>query len=234
MRILIATPCYGGMVTSSFMLSFLGVASAAQQEGVAIGFYTVSNESLIPRGRNFIATEFLSMNPSFDKLLFIDADIKFSWEDVKKLLGSNEQIVGGTYPKKTLPIDLSYNPLPEHSDKYFPLGSRTLTEHKAFAEAEAGSNGEVEVVHLLTGFLMIDRSVLEALKEKTQSYSSHDLITGVSKTYYDFFPAGVRDGLYRSEDWGFCELARENGFCPTLQTEVILDHVGSFAYSGKS
>jgi hypothetical protein len=212
------------------MLSFLNCASKAQAEGIQLGIFTVSNESLVPRARNYIISSSLQSEVPWDKFLFIDADIQFSWEDVKRLLSSGEQIVGGAYPVKALPIHLNYNPKFGDGLKYFPDGRRSVAQHEAFAAEEATSDGEAEVRHLATGFLLIDRSVFEVLRPKVPSYVNQDIVTKQEVTNWDFFPAGVSENHYMSEDWGFCNLARAHGFHIYLNTKVIVGHVGSHTY----
>ena len=69
-KIFIATPCYGGQVHALFMVSMLNLqrvfADCKHEAMVSV----LVNESLITRGRNSLANQF--MKSDADYLFFID------------------------------------------------------------------------------------------------------------------------------------------------------------------
>jgi hypothetical protein len=65
-----------------------------------VQFSFLFNESLITRGRNYLAHEFLESDATH--LMFIDADIDFDPKDVIALLAMNKPVIGGPYPKKCI------------------------------------------------------------------------------------------------------------------------------------
>ncbi len=227
MKVLIATPAYDGKVTTqwfeSLMHSFGTLGSEYQ-----IGVITCLGD-LISRARNSCA-EFL-LEKEFDKLMFIDSDISWTPPQLKILLESKSSIVGGTYPYKRFPMSMVLNVLDKHAHYFKEQELKTPEEFKTFATTESGLNGEVEVKHLPTGFLAIDASVFKTLKNKVSVYRGYDAPTKQVKDIHDFFPMGVVGGKYETEDWGFCSLARLNGFKVMLQTNCIVDHVRSHNFS---
>lgn len=229
MKVLVCTPCFGGLLTTEYFLSFMKSAAAAAQEGIQLGVFTLKNESLIPRARNRCVTQVLSQD--WDKLMFIDADIEWSWEQLRRVLMSGAPIVGGTYPKKTFPLELNFTPEFLHTG-FFENGSRSLEAFRDWAEGQADENGEIPVRHLPTGFLCIHREVFEKLIEAEQvsSYRAADAPLDEPAHHYDFFQSGARAGEYLSEDWSFCELAVQNGFPVILNAKVIVGHVGSHKF----
>lgn len=184
------------------------------------------SESLINRARNTDAT--YALTHGYDKVLFIDADMVFSYDKMKLLLESDKQIIGGTYPLKAHPITLNFNPLIEHRDLFGT--DRQMSNYKEWIDKYADENGEAEVMHVPTGFLLIDTKVLAKLTYATDWYANFNPELKTQTTYYDFFPTTVVDHQLRSEDWGFCELAREDGFKVFLQTRAICGHVGTMTY----
>ena len=74
-KIMIATPMYGGMCTGGYALSLLGAWKTLTQLQCETYIATLTNESLITRGRNDLARMFLERDA--DYLMFIDADITF-------------------------------------------------------------------------------------------------------------------------------------------------------------
>lgn len=96
----VATPAFGGQVTVPYLRSIVGLAQALSCEGIPNSFEWLSSESFIPRGRDYLATSFLS-NSTHDVLLMLDADIGFEASDILRLLGElGDEIVCCAYPKK--------------------------------------------------------------------------------------------------------------------------------------
>ncbi len=228
MKLLIATPAYGGLLTTDYAGSLLNSLRYCQEQRISAEVYFVKNESLISRARNNCASHFLKGD--YDKLLFVDADQGWSAADLNRLLNSERTLIGGTYPKKTFPCDLNFTPLCEHEEKYFPGRVRSAEAFSKYAEAESDKRGEVKVRHLPTGFMLIDRSVLTDLQDGCPTYLAKDNQHSEEVRHWDFFPAGVINGSYESEDFFFCSQAAAADHAPYLNTRVIVDHVGSYCF----
>jgi hypothetical protein len=228
MKLLIATPAYGGLLTTDYAGSLLNSLRYCQEQKIEASVYFVKNESLISRARNNCASYFL--RGDYDKLLFIDSDQGWTTRDLGRLLSSKRTLVGGTYPKKTFPCDLNFTPLSEHDSAHFPGKIRSADGFLKYVAAVADESGEAEVMHLATGFLLIDRSVFLALQNGCPSYLARDNQHAEETRQWDFFPAGVINGSYESEDFFFCSQAATAGHPPYLNTQVIVDHIGSFNF----
>src|ERR1700761_4079178 len=100
-HILVATPCFGGQVTSLYTLSLLALQRACAEIGVGLSFRLIAGDSLITRARNLAVQQFLA-SPEATHLLFIDADIGFSPEQALALLAADKEICGAVYPLKRL------------------------------------------------------------------------------------------------------------------------------------
>lgn len=227
--ILIATPCFGGMLTHTYVGSLINTFDWCGKERVPFAQYLLANESLITRARNRCVFEFLSS--PMQKLLFIDADISWTAKDIWRLYSSSKQIIGGCYPVKTLPISLNFNPIPDHRE-YFPDNFKTLAQLKRYGDECASPTGEVEVEHLATGFMMIDRSVFETLRPKVSSYQLMDisLKNGKKETHHDYFSCGPYQDNFESEDWRFTRIAKEAGISSWLNVNAVLPHTGTFTF----
>ena len=227
MKVLFGMPCYGGQMMSDTDLAFVETRSGLQQDGIDFAKYVLSNESLVHRARNKIANEMLS--GKYDKLMWIDSDIGWKYADLRRLLFSDKPVIGGTYPMKTYPITLNFNCLPEHF-KYFKR-NKTMQEYYKWAKECADPNtGEVEVMHVPTGFLLTDKSVFFTLKDKVEQYDSYDFHTGKKTVMYDFFPSKVVNRCLESEDWGFSRICRENGIKIYMNTRSITTHTGTHCF----
>lgn len=226
MRILLATPAYGGQVTVQYILSLIPTLAHLGNDGIEVVIHMLENESLVSRARNVCAMA--AINGNYDKLLFIDADIIFTYEKVKMLLDSKKKIVGGTYPLKAHPITPNFNPL-QHQRALFG-DDRQQDNYLEWVKEYADANGEAEVEHIPTGFMLIDMEVFAKLSHIVPWYQTFNPNRKSYDTAFEFFPVGVKDNQYESEDWAFCRIAREAGFSIYLQTQAICGHVGIMHY----
>lgn len=218
----IAMPAYGGMVTLHTMLSLIdGMEHFKLTTGMACAVTGKLNEALIQRARNDQATK--AWLKGFDKLLFIDSDVAFKKEWITRLWQHDKLVVGGSYPKKTLPIQINLNVLPA-DQALLKKKPHVVMDDMVKLKSERGDDqGLVKVLHVPTGFLMIDTKVFDILSKKVASYD---------KTTFDFFPVTVNKqyGILESEDWGFCRLCHENGIDVHFDPDLICQHIGAFNY----
>lgn len=231
MRVLIATPAYGGQITTTYLRSLLETTEKLRADGIEHHVYTLSNESLIPRGRNNCAK--IAIEGEFTDLFFLDADLGWNYEMFKKVLHSKYDICGGTYPVKRLPITMNFNAFTKDRMEAEISGPMNEENYGKFIKACADEDGEIEVAHVPTGFLRIKVSVLNKLLERDPNeygidrYSKLGSVCYTKQSMYDFFKIGVRGDEYLSEDWFFCEHARFEGFKIALQTDAICSHLGA-------
>jgi hypothetical protein len=234
--VMIATPMYGGMCTAEYVRSLLATMPVLRDAGVDTFWMQVTNESLIPRGRNEIVRLF--RDSACSHLMFIDADIGFPPDAVLQLLRVDEGVVCGSYPKKEI---------------NWPRVELAAQQGKEFLEDFAGSfvfnmcgddsntdvRGVVEVRHGGTGFMLIHRGVFDLLEQNVKLYRNPgfreldrdpDLPTPMVR---EFFKAEADDkGEYLSEDYYFCDLWRTHGGKVWLHPFIELTHTGTHTYRG--
>lgn len=171
------------------------------------------SDSLAPRARNRAAAFFLT-NPvcaDCDYLLFIDGDILFGEEHIKMLQESQYPITAGIYCKKEKGIAPCLNTLPGRTE--FQCG------------------GYLEIARAGTGFLRIHRSVFDAMRNQSAGGSGYaPKYVNHGSDEWDFFPTGVWNNEYLSEDWAFCDRARSLGYKIMLDTRIQLRHEGAAIY----
>lgn len=227
MKLFVAIPCYGGMVSAPTMVSLFDAYTVSIQKGLVEEFclQTLGKESLISRGRNMLAQ--WSVNRGYSHLLFIDADLTFSPEDFELLLaaGKDCDIVGGTYTWKTFPLVVNFNAHGFSKD-------RSQDGYFKFIKEHARPDGLAEARHIPTGFMLVKTSVFKDLAQRgfATPYSTYNHENHSADYFYDYFPVRVRDGRYESEDWAFCEIARSAGYKVWLQTKIVCGHMGSHIY----
>jgi hypothetical protein len=225
MKLFIATPAYGGMFCWNYVKSMIQTVGGCYRDSIDFYVYTISSDALISRARNRCATA--AMEWGADKLLFIDADIGWTWDDILSLLRSDKLVVGGTYPMKSRPLTLNYNLLAEHS---YASQTKSVEEHQRVKTLADPATGELSVAHLPTGFMMIDMRVFEKLKGVVSSYVEYEPHKAPTRQY-DFFPVRVHDGTLESEDWSFCTICRDNGIPVYLNVNIICTHMGTSIFN---
>lgn len=197
----------------------------AEINGPDIGIYTMANEALLPRGRNHCAQ--VAMMQKWDKLFFIDADAGWNWNHFAKIVQSKHPLIAGVCPLKTYPISLNFLPFAQ-DEKYFINAQRSVEGMKKMAEAHGSV--EVSVPFVGTAFMCIDVSILKNLAETCLPYKYPNPHSGEQETHWDFFNCTPVNGIYMSEDWGFCHRARQAGYEVKINTEVIINHTGTHTF----
>lgn len=211
MKLTIATPAYGGQVTTGYCGSLVQTTKMLREHNIPFELILLDNESLITRARNKIASRFLMSDSTH--LLFIDADIAWTPDQLLSLLNNSadNRIIGGSYPVKSYPIRLSLN----------------------VADSSREINPEdplVEMKHLPTGFMLIPVIILRNLQKRVKSFRGTCPLTQREILMYDFFPCGPHEDHYESEDWAFSRMVRESGFGLYLDTKCILPHTGTHTF----
>src|ERR1700738_4021977 len=104
-HLMVATPCFGGQVSSIYAGSIFHLQRAARSmPNVGLTVQMRDGDALITRARANLVTLFLD-DPTATHLLFIDADIGFAPERVFRLVESGAEVVAGVYPIKRVNWD---------------------------------------------------------------------------------------------------------------------------------
>lgn len=199
-KVFLGTPIYREAPVE-FMLNVRGAFDKKLIHNV--GFKI--GDSLVSRARNNLTHEFLKTDCEY--FLQVDSDIVFKHEDIERILSHKLKIIGGIYPIKEKETRWCLNKFKFN----FNVNSELV------AVSETG-----------TGFLLIHREVFQAISkdDPTRIYKC-DMD---NETKYDYWRVGVKDGRYLSEDWWFCQDAREAGFEILVDTKVVLGHLGTAMY----
>ena len=235
--IMIATPCFGGVVTQSYMTSVLKLIHAAPTAGFGTTLALLGYDSLIPRARATLVGSFLD-NPTATHLLFIDADIGFEPEQVYRLLAANKDFAAALYPVKAL----DWDQMPERCTRGAePLAQGPLNYVGTFVRGpEAKRDGDFGTASYAGGgFQLIRRTVItEMIAAYPQTKFSRLLATPTgerpSENLYALFDTFIdqETGEYLSEDYAFCRRWRDLGGEIWLDRNSRLTHTGIFDYRG--
>ena len=99
-HLVVATPCFGGQVSTLYVNSIFALQRAVRSlSNVRLKVELRDGDALITRARANLMTSFLD-DPTATHLLFVDADIGFTPEQVFRLIESAADVVAGVYPIK--------------------------------------------------------------------------------------------------------------------------------------
>lgn len=209
--ILFCTPCYGGMVTEAYLRSCLELKDELTRVGMKHSWLTGRNESLIARARNEMTATFLKSD--FSHMMWIDADIEFSPEDVAKLWNLETDVAVGIYPMKR----------PDKCWYAAWVNGKLVKDLDQF-------DGPIEVDYAGTGFMLISRACVEKM---IQAYPETKY-EGPHGDVFALYNTPVVDGHFDSEDYHFCRKWRALGGAVLADPSVRLIHHGSFPYGERN
>lgn len=160
---MVGTPTHDGNASIDYGYGIADVNTFCLQNNIYLEMAKVQGNSLIPHARNTIVDTFLKSR--CQRLLFVDSDQGFNKFAFIHLVQSNKRIVAGVTPHKRYPLNLNFEPL-EQDNKYFKeLCNKSEAEFFKFIKERGDQRGEVEVNRSGTGFMMIDRSVFEIMRD---------------------------------------------------------------------
>lgn len=234
-HLFVATPCYGGLVTQRYMQSTVALMQEAAAWGVGVSVELLGYDSLITRSRNTLAAQFLD-TPGATHLLFVDADLGFEPEQVRRMLRLDEEVVAGLYPLKLLdwegaPEREAAGEAPERSVLRYvglPCSGAERIERAGF----------VTGLYAGTGFMLIRRSALlrlaSAHPELRYTHTHTRARQAPSANRYALFDCMIEPetGHYLSEDYAFCRRWRDVGGRIWLDTQGRMVHVGTHEFAG--
>jgi hypothetical protein len=236
LHLFIATPCFGGLVTQRYMQSIFALYQFASMKGFALSIELLGYDSLITRSRNTLVAKFLD-TPTASHLMFIDADIGFSVEQVVRMLNLDEDVVAGMYPLKLIDWENGGIARARAGEAVETAPIRFLGTPCEGKELER-RDGFVTGVYAGTGFMLIKREVIMRMTKAyahTHYRSAHTQARpNPSPNQFALFDCIIEpeSGTYLSEDYTFCRRWRDIGGKLWLDTQGVLIHVGTHDFAG--
>lgn len=219
MHILIATPSYGGTVTTNYLVSLLGLNNLLTKKGIETSLSLISFAQ-VEKTRNYFASRLLF--EGFTHLLFIDSDTGFSPGAVLSMIELDEDVVGAAYPKRTINFDRAasvYRSVPDNKQALSQALEFVFEGQMVGAmRAQANEGGEVTLRNRKfiavdkagTGLMLIKKKVVQAMAEKypdlmtqkrTDPYSAFGEL---DRVFQCFEAIKNNDNVFMSEDASFC------------------------------
>lgn len=168
-------------------------------------------DALISRSRCAQGTRFLENKGWGEVFLSIDSDIHFKPEDAALIVqdvANGLDICGALYVTRS---QLE----PAHPAIRLAPKQRIVV----------GQGDPVEITYASTGFMAVHRRVFERMAE------TMELCRSGPRYFYPFYLPFVYKGEYLSEDWAFCQRAKDLGFKVWLEPKIRLGHLGYKSYA---
>ena len=239
-RPFVATPNYGGTLSSVYVQSLLGLVNLAWTHGFSMQTRFLDGDSLITRARNRLVAEFMA-DSRWTHLFWIDADVGFQPEAALRLLLSGHDVVAGVYPLKNdgWPAQGLASALPAGTTRAdFEALHAKFPMNPMEGIRTADANGFIEVRDAPAGFMLIARAVFDRLAEHLPDLrytpGPNDEQAAAGRPHYRFFDtlAEPGNGQFLSEDFAFCRRWREAGGQVFIDTRSDLTHQGQRSYCG--
>src|SRR6266700_200870 len=149
MQLVVATPCFGGQVSSIYASSIFALQRAVHgMSNLELKVHLRDGDALITRARANLVTLFLD-DPKTTHFLFIDADIGFKPEQVFRLIESGADVVAGCYPIKRVNWDKAKRAIQSgRADVPSSELCRLAVLPRAFARHAGGKPEPVRIVRM--------------------------------------------------------------------------------------
>jgi hypothetical protein len=234
--IYLATPCYGGQCYISFMTGVLELQRACAERGVGLHVDLGGGDALITRARAVMAAKFLQSDATH--LLFIDADIGFTADQVFRLIEADRDLIGGVCPLKRI----DWNKARQAAlDGLKDIQAASVGYVVRFIPNETNSvelddKGFGPVAYVGTGVMLVKRHVVQAVVEahpervakmRDMAGVDQDQVTMIFDTLIE-----SETGELLSEDYAFCRRWRDLGGQIFADFHSRFTHSGHTTYSG--
>ena len=244
-KILLATPCSGETVTTTYLRTILKLSAQAPRLNPKLSL-VVQTLSIadIYKARNFLAASFMA-DLSFTHLFFVDADIGFEPRLLEKMLRFDRPFVAALYPYRTLNLRRFHDVArqvgdPELAERLaleFVMGQSVVGESvNGAAPTYTVNAGFVRTKTIGAGVMLLKREVFETLKK-----AHPELMTAPNQMPYSmmgikepvlqcFASLQLEDGNFLSEDISFCYRWDRCGGKIWACVDEDVTHVGQTAY----
>ena len=200
LKVLIATPAYDGRLDVWYTTSLVNSVRIAQDNGIFLHPVFMSYDSLVQRARN----DLFRLALEYDAVIWIDSDLEWNPMWIMELLGSDKDVIGGTYRKKT-----------DDAERY-TVKTKDLT----------ATDGLIKVDGLGMGFVKMSKKAVQALWDASEPYQNEGregrMICDIQ----------IVDGQLVSEDNVVTRKLADLGFDIWLDPRMTCCHIGTKKFYG--
>ena len=163
-NIYVGTPCFGGVVTTGYMMSMLKLMQHAETAGFSVSINLLGRDLLRAghAGALQAPSSRSSSESSATHRMFIDADLTFEPQLVHRMLAFDEDVVAGMYPAKAY----LWDPPARLRRRAAADGHAAICSENSAKPLRLRLRGPFATgVYCATGFMLMKRSVIERLIE---------------------------------------------------------------------
>ena len=210
-KLSIAMLCGSGSVKHDTMNSLIMSMQFLASRAIEYDFITLQGVTGIDSARNIITEIFMQNGHSH--LLMVDDDMAWSADLPFRMLQENLDILGVPYKRKNI------------------KNCRWTVNHPVpDVDTMDGKSYLMRVHSLGTGMMMIKRRVFETLGPTTDKAILNDDRPAIPLYFRHTID---KNGKLKSEDFSFCERAREAGIDIWAWVDEEIAHIGNYAYTGR-
>jgi len=232
MRILVGTPTYNGQLTTNYTASLLALWS---EFGGQLDWKSTSG-TFLAWARNTLAS--LVLESDHSHLLFIDSDIDYPPQLIRRMLDFDAPIVSAVCPHRILDIP-RFHAMARAYDDPGAAWARSLSFVMELETPHVEREGFYRATRTGTGLMLIKREVFETLRETCAelyrpaagSYYEHQ---GLSNVLQCFDPAYDANGVAMGEDVSFCRRWQATGGHLWVVFDETVGHVGPFVFRARA
>jgi len=203
-KLAIASP--GSTYTEGCVMSLL--ETMEQRKGYFQAFVNAQSSDIYTV-RNTVAVRALEALPDYDFMLWVDSDMRWTWEDIEALIEADGDLVTGVCPIGLQKINCASFMRDEDGDDVLAyLNGYHVNDY------EKNDRGMIDVDMCGFGFLLMKRGVLES--QGPQFFRHGNVIA----------PGGKE--MLTSEDMGFTWRCKQAGFSIELHPGVYITHQKRF------
>ena len=203
-KVMIATPSYDSKVDAWYCNAMVETAKLGLINGINFTHVVIANDALIQRARNDLAK--IAAEGDFESVIWVDGDVYWNPEWALELANRPEDIVGGTYRKKTDTAEM------------YAVNIDDLTIYE---------NGLMKANSLGTGFVKVSAKAHKEVFNSSKPYKNAG-----GKDSHMVFDIAIVDGELMSEDTIYFEKLKKLGYEVWLDPKMTLSHLGSKKYDG--
>ena len=202
-KVLIATPSLDGRLDVWYTTSLVNSIRIAQANNIFLHPVFLSYDALIQRARNDLFG--LAVEGGYDDIIWIDSDLEWNPMWLMELLSRPEDVIGGTYRKKT-----------DEAEMYV-VKTKTI---------EMNTDGLIKVEGLGMGFVKMSRKAFMALWDNSDEYENEGKVRRM------ICNIAIVDGKLHSEDTVVFSKLKDLGYDVWLDPKMTCVHIGTKKFYG--
>jgi hypothetical protein len=215
-RICMGLLAYDARVHTRTMMCMVQAVMDCAKQGWGFTYILRESDSMVARGRSFIASQFLQNADAqaCTDLAFVDTDLSWDGNEFVRLCGHPVDIIGGAYPFKD------------------DTGNFPLQWPSSGLESLDYGTGPLWRVNAVTpGFFRVSRSALEKIAREQPWIEFKDRGNAEGQRSWMFFDNLQRHSGIYDEGYVFCERARQAGYVIHLDPDMKFTHYGIKGYN---